>query len=191
LRRWSQRAGLRRELSRTAEGLLVQDILHICLDEGERLRPEAQPEGFLHFPCPEGWTEGLVPCSSIAWNLFPCSIYYTGLAAFAPSFGWVTATTEDVADGVGGDLQSSPLEVKGKPLPAVACSLAGLPNTFLYLRRGLAGGVVGPAGTVLEPLLSLCLEATHPLAYHRSAELATKPDGRCTIGGPREINQNI
>jgi len=133
--------------------LFVQDVLDVRLDEGE---------GLLHFPCPEGWIEGL--------------------AAFAGSLDWVTAA-QNVADGVRGDLQFPPLEVKGQPLPAVVCSLASLPTPLLYVRGGLARGVVGPAGIVLKPFLSLCLEAAHPLAYHRSAELTTKPGERCAIGG--------
>jgi hypothetical protein len=88
-----------------AEGLLVQDILHIRLDEGERL---------LHFPRPQGWIEGL--------------------AAFTTYFfDWITAA-KDVADGVRGDVQTPSFEVKGKSFPAIACSLTGFPNTLLYLR---------------------------------------------------------
>jgi hypothetical protein len=58
-----------------AKGLFVQDVLHICLDEGE---------GLLHFPCPEGWIEGPT--------------------AFTAFWGWVTATAKDMVDGVRGDV---------------------------------------------------------------------------------------
>jgi len=120
------------------ESFLVQDILHIDLDEAE---------GGLFLPSPKGRVERFAPSATSSDD---------AMAA------------QDMADGMRRDNESLPLQVEGQAFSSVVGSLTDLQHPLFHFRAGLVGRVMGTPGAVSQALLSLFVETADPLAHHQA-----------------------
>ncbi len=83
-------------------------------------------------------------------------------------------TTQDVADGVGGEpkpLGGAVPQLAAEPLAAVAGLFSQLDHLLLQGRGNLSWAGMGTAAAIFQPSLALALPAPHPLAHHLTAGL--------------------
>jgi hypothetical protein len=101
-------------------------------------------EGLLRFPRPKGRIKALA----------------------ALELASVAVAAQDMANRMWGKLHPTPLKTDCQPMSAQARLLGGLQHQFLNLFWGLARGMVGAAGVVVQSLIFLSFIPPHPAAHH-------------------------